>query len=157
MAEQNIDRNREFAEGDDPGTFNSGPVESFLATASKEEASRILRAEQDGEDRSGVQAAAEARLKELADAEDDETQEREPQGLETTGNPLDMSTPYVDPAGSSVSANVGHQEGAPAAMVEAVEESERLGYVAPEQNPMKPEKPDYSQRNPQVMNQGSEG
>lgn len=85
-------------------------------------------------------------------AEDEKTE-----GLESTGNPLDLSTPYVDPAGSSVSANVTHQEGAPASMVEAVEESERLGYIAPEQNALKPTKPDYTQRNPKVMNQGAEG
>lgn len=156
MAE-NIDRNRAFTEGDDPGTFNAGPVQEFLDTASKEETERILQAEQDGEGRSGVQDSAQARLDALEDAEDDENTQPEPQGLETTGNPLDMSTPYVDPAGSSVSANVGHQEGAPAEMAEAVEESERLGYIAPEQNPSKPTKPDYTQRNPEVMNQGTEG
>lgn len=92
-----------------------------------------------------------------SNAKDGETTETEPTGLAATGNGVDMSTPYEDPAGSSVSANVEHQEGAPPAMVEAVEESERLGYIAPEQNALKPSKPDYTQRNPEVMNQGSEG
>ncbi len=164
MAET-IDRNRAFTEGDDPGTYNVTPVQEFLASASREEAERIKAAEADGEGRSGVLDAADARIQELDAPAPGEgeggpqegTEDPEPTGLETTGNSMDLSTPYVDPAGSSVSANVGHQEGAPADMVAAVEESERIGYVAPEQNPSKVGKPDYSQRNPQVMNQGSEG
>jgi len=156
MAEQ-TDRNRAFTEGDDPATFNVGPVQDFLATASREETQRIKAAEESGESRDGVLSAAEARLDGLDDEATQATAPPDAEGLAGTGNPLDMSTPYVDPAGSSVSANVGHQTGAPDDMVEAVEESERLGYIAPEQNPLKPEKPDYTQRNPEVMNQGSEG
>lgn len=97
--------------------------------------------------------ATEATQGETEASQGEDTQE----GLAGTGNPLDMSTPNEDRTGTSVDAGVHHQEGAPADMVAAVEESERLGYIAPEQNALKAEKPDYTQRNPQVMNQGSEG
>lgn len=54
----------------------------------------------------------------------------------------------------AVGSGIGHQEGAPEALTRAADESRSLGFVAPEQNPTKPTKPDYSQANPAVMNQG---
>lgn len=41
-------------EGDDPGDFNVGPVNTYLETASDEERERVLEAERDGKNRSSI-------------------------------------------------------------------------------------------------------
>jgi hypothetical protein len=151
------DPNGDFAEGADPSDYNVGPVEAYLATADRAEVQRVLDAETAGKDREGVKNAATARLAAL-DA-DDATQDRQDDQA-PAGDPSDVQSGVVGDAKDkpsmkledSVGSGTVNQEGAPADLVEAVEKSEELGYVAPEQNALKPSKPDYSQRNPDVMN-----
>lgn len=73
----------------------------------------------------------------------------EPQGLASTGNPLDLSTRQDT---SNTNADIQHQEGAPEALTKVADESAAQGYFG--ENAAKP---DYSQANPEVMNGGEKG
>lgn len=123
----------------DPADYNVEDVNEYLADADADERGRVLQAERDGKGRTGI----------LEGPHNAAPTGDEPTGLAATGNPLDLATK----PDAEVSANIAHQEGAPAALIEAADTAAELGYVAPDQT-LKPEKPDYSQRNPEVMNGG---
>lgn len=75
----------------------------------------------------------------------------EPTGLAATGNPNDLAHPQPGyDLQDSTSANVAHQEGAPEELTKAADEAAEKGYLGET-----PDKPDYSQANPAVMNQES--
>jgi len=94
-------------------------------------------------------------MAETESTETETTEETAPQGLGSTGNPNDLATRgpgLTDLTDDSVSANVEHQEGAPEDLVRVVEEAQEKGFLGETTD-----KPDYSQSNPAVMNQGQEG
>lgn len=68
-----------------------------------------------------------------------------PAGLDSTGNPLDLSAPNQ----SNVSSDIAHQDSAPAELAKLADEQAEAGYIGTGV----PEKADYSQANPAVMNQ----
>jgi len=136
-----------FTAESNPADFNSGPVETYLETASREEVQRVLDLEtgEGGKDRVGVKDAATVRLNALdAELADEDDQEEEKAGLAATGNPHDMATPSE----GNVSANIAHQEGAPEELTKVADKAAEQGYLGET-----PDKPDYSQANPAVINQ----
>lgn len=127
-----------FTTESDPKDFNADVVAAYLATADESERSRVFGLETgpDGKDRETVKKAATA-------TDDDETPAE--QGLAATGNPHDLATK----PDAEVSANIGHQEGAPEALAKVADESAAQGFFGESAA-----KPDYSQSNPEVMNGG---
>lgn len=79
-------------------------------------------------------------------AKKDETQTDETNGPELAG-----AQPGGDSGQPQEGGNTEHQDGAPEDLVEAVEEAEDQGFIGTGA----PEKADYSQANPDVMNGGS--
>lgn len=123
--------------GDDPADYTVDQVNAHLASADDQERERVLAAERDGEARKGVLEGSQA-------STDDQDGGEGGDGLAGTGNPNDLATP----SSGNVSADISHQEGAPEELAKAADDAEEKGYLG-----VTPEKPDYSQSNPAVMNQ----
>jgi hypothetical protein len=132
--------------GDDPKDYTNDQVNAYLADADETERRRVLEAEQGGEGRVGIvdgphgYADSDGTLKGGESAGDGQTE-----GLAGTGNPNDLATRPE----AQVSANIGHQEGAPEELTKVADESAAKGFFG--ENAAKP---DYSQSNPEVMNGG---
>lgn len=128
-----------MAESYNPADHTVDEVNAYLKDADDTERQRVLDAEAGAEKpRTGITEGPHA-----APADD----APEGEGLATTGNPNDLSTK----PDAQVSANIGHQEGAPEELTKVADESAEKGYFGENA-----EKPDYSQSNPAVMNGGAE-
>lgn len=125
-----------------PNDYTVDQVNEYLATADDAERSRVLGLEAGGQNRKGIVEGVHAVQVNDDDQDDDAPA---PVGLETTGNPNDLATPGAEP---NDTANIAHQEGAPEALTKVADEAAEVGYLGDS-----PEKPDYSQANPSVMNQ----
>ena len=136
MAEQD----QTMKTGDDPKDFTVDQVNAHLSSADDDERGRVLQAERDGEGRKGILEGPHNPAPQ--EGSGDET--GEPSGLAATGNPNDMAAPSQ----GNVSADIAHQEGAPEELAKAADDAAEKGYLGET-----PEKPDYSQANPAVMNQ----
>lgn len=117
--------------GYNPADYTVEQVNDYLKTADDAERERVLEAERDGKARTGI----------VGDGSDDSP---EGEGLAGTGNPNDLATPST----SGVDSEIAHQEGTPEALAKLADEATEQGYLG-----TTPEKPDYSQANPAVMNQ----
>lgn len=88
----------------------------------------------------------------MAEQEKDQTQGDDITTDETLNRDADKVEPTGDTSGQPVEGGLTeHQEGAPEQAVEVVEKAEEAGYIGDGA----PDKADYSQANPAVMNGGS--